>query len=294
MTSLGANRGQTPFFFLSKKGSAPYFWIIELMLVVALVVAPAGCGPRGGYYKDDGPPRGISKADIEKIPDAVPKIEPLSKTGNRPYTALGKKYYPMKSAHGYKEKGAASWYGKKFHGARTSSGEKYDMLAMTAAHRTLPLPTYVKVRSLKNGRSVIVKVNDRGPFLHNRVIDLSYAAAYKLGVVATGTGLVEVTTVTPASSRQQASYPVQVPLSTRSVSGPQLYVQYGAFSVRSNAQNLQHRLSSHGFDTFIEPGTSNGGDIYRVRAGPYRQLGEVDQLTARSNRIGYETKLVVE
>ena len=168
-------------------------------------------GPGGGYYRDDGPPRGVSKSDVEAIPDAVPKLEPLSETGNRPYKALGKKYYPVKSALGYSERGVASWYGKKFHGARTSSGEKYDMLAMTAAHRTLPLPTYVKVRSLQNGKSVIVKVNDRGPFLHNRLIDLSYAAAYKLGVVSTGTGLVEVTTVTPASYQQQASYTIGAP-----------------------------------------------------------------------------------
>lgn len=263
-------------------------------IVLVIVVVLAGCGSRGGYYKDDGPPRGISKSDIERIPDAVPKIEPLSKTGNRPYTALGKKYYPMKSAHGYRQKGVASWYGKKFHGARTSSGEKYDMFAMTAAHRTLPLPTYVKVRSLKNGKSVIVKVNDRGPFLHNRVIDLSYAAAYKLGVVATGTGLVEVTAVTPVNARQQASYPTQVPLSTRSVSGPRLYIQYGAFTVKSNAQDLQRRLSVHGFNTFIEHGTNDGGDIYRVRTGPYSQVGEVDQITSRSRRSGYETKLIIE
>ncbi len=263
-------------------------------IVLVIVVALAGCGSRGGYYKDDGPPRGISKSDIERIPDAVPKLEPLSETGNRPYTALGKKYYPMKSAHGYKQKGVASWYGKKFHGARTSSGEKYDMFAMTAAHRTLPLPTYVKVRSLKNGKSVIVKVNDRGPFLHNRVIDLSYAAAYKLGVVATGTGLVEVTAVTPLSAQQQASYPVQVPLSTRRVSGPRLYIQYGAFTVKSNAQDLQRRLSVHGFDTFIEHGANNGGDIYRVRTGPYSQVGEIDQITSRSRRSGYETKLIIE
>ena len=263
-------------------------------IFLAVVVVVAGCGSRGGYYRDDWPPRGVSKSDVEGIPDAVPKQEPLSETGNRPYKALGKKYYPMKSALGYSERGVASWYGKKFHGARTSSGEKYDMLAMTAAHRTLPLPTYVKVRGLQNGKSVIVKVNDRGPFLHNRLIDLSYAAAYKLGVVSTGTGLVEVTTVTPASYQQQASYTIGAPVSARSVSRPKLFVQYGAFTVKSNAQDLQRRLSSHGFNPVIEQGIHNGGDIYRVRAGPYSRVSEIDQITARSRQIGFETKIIIE
>lgn len=262
--------------------------------ILIIIAALAGCGSRGGYYQDDGPPRGVSKSDIEKIPNAVPRNEPLSKTGNNPYVALGKKYYPMKSARGYSERGVASWYGKKFHGRRTSSGEKYDVMGMTAAHRTLPLPTYVKVRNLKSGKSVIVKVNDRGPFLHNRVIDLSYAAAYKLGVVTTGTALVEVTAVGVNNSLQTASYPARAPVSSRSVTGPRIYVQYGAFSVKSNALELQHRLYSYGFKPFIEHGFLNGSDIYRVRAGPYSLVSEVDEITSRSRQIGYETKLVIE
>ena len=265
---------------------------ITLALVVFAVLE--GCGSRGGYYQDDGPPRGVSSADIEKIPNAVPKKEPRSKTGNNPYVALGKKYYPMKSAQGYKESGVASWYGKKFHGRRTSSGEKYDMMGMTAAHRTLPLPTYVKVRNLASGKSVIVKVNDRGPFLHNRVIDLSYAAAAKLGVVTTGTALVEVTAVNVNSSLNSASYATSTPITARSVSGPKLYVQYGAFSVKSNALELQRKLSNYGFKAFIEQGSLNGSDVYRVRVGPYSQVSEVDAITARSRQIGYETKLVIE
>lgn len=264
------------------------------VVTLALVMALAGCASRGGYYQDDGPPRGVSKSDIEKIPNAVPKNEPLSKTGNNPYTALGKKYYPIKSARGYRERGVASWYGKKFHGRRTSSGEKYDVLGMTAAHRTLPLPSYVKVRNLKTGRSVIVKVNDRGPFLHNRIIDLSYAAAYKLGVVTTGTALVEVTAISPTDSLASPTYAASVPVSTRRVSGPRLYVQYGAFSVKSNAVDLQRRLAGYGFKPFVEHGVLHGNDIYRVRVGPYRQVSEVDEVTARSRQYGYETKLVIE
>lgn len=264
--------------------------IVALIIVLVL----AGCASRGGYYQDDGPPRGVSKSDIEKIPNAVPRNEPRSKTGNNPYVALGKKYYPMKSASGYNERGVASWYGKKFHGRRTSSGEKYDVMGMTAAHRTLPLPTYVKVRNLKSGKSVIVKVNDRGPFLHNRVIDLSYAAAYKLGVVTTGTALVEVSVVGVNDSVRTSGYTTKTPVTSRSVAGPRLYVQYGAFSVKSNALDLQRRLHGFGFKPFIEHGFLNGSDIYRVRAGPYSQVSEVDEVASRSRQAGYETKLVIE
>ena len=268
------------------------------LLLMGLVLTIAACSSKNGYYRDDGPPRGVTKSDIERIPDAVPKNEPRSSTGNRPYKALGKTYHPMPSAQGYKERGVASWYGKKFHGNRTSSGEKYDMLGMTAAHRVLPLPTYVRVRSLDNGRSVIVKVNDRGPFLHNRLIDLSYAAAYKLGIVATGTGLVEVSVVQPGSISQRAvakPKPVyQVPVSSHSVSGPKLFVQFGAFTIKSNAENMRRRLYSHGFDPVIEPGLHNGRHIYRVRVGPYSQVSEVDQVTANSRQYGYETKIIIE
>ena len=268
-------------------------WFVYLLLAAVLV---GGCkSTGGGYYQDDGPPRGVSASDIEKIPNAVPKLEPRSKTGNNPYTALGKKYYPMQTASGYREVGWASWYGKKFHGRRTSSGETYDMLAMTAAHPTLPLPTYVKVRNLKNDRSVIVKVNDRGPFLHDRIIDLSYAAAYKLGVVATGTGWVEVHTVTPASAQKvsadrDAYQPINKPL----LPGAKMFVQYGAFSVRSNALDLRNRLQADGFSPFIEQGIHNGRDVYRVRVGPYSEISEADQVTKKSRKSGYETKLVIE
>lgn len=264
------------------------------VLICLIVVTTAACGlGRGGYYKDDGPPRRVKKSDIAKIPDAVPKIEPLSETGNNPYKALGRKYHPIKEANGYRERGIASWYGKKFHGQRTSSGETYDMFAMTAAHKVLPLPSYVKVRNLKNGKAVTVKVNDRGPFLHNRVIDLSYAAAYKLGIVATGTGLVEVTAIDPAAVAK-ASIAHKVPVSSRTVSGVKLFVQFGAFAVKSNAEVLQHRLYSHGFDPTMEQGLHNGRDIYRVRIGPYRLVSEVDQVSASARKYGYETKLIIE
>ena len=263
-----------------------------LACVIGLSITACGIG-KGGYYKDDGPPRRVKASDIEKIPDAVPKKGPLSETGNNPYKALGKKYYPLKNANGYSERGIASWYGKKFHGKRTSSGESYNMFAMTAAHKVLPLPSYVKVRNLRNGRTVTVKVNDRGPFLHNRVIDLSYAAAYKLGIVATGTGLVEVTAIDPsAPTRQIIAHPV--PVSSRTVSGVKLFVQFGAFSIKSNAESLQRRLNSHGFDPTMQQALHDGRDIYRVRVGPYYLVSEVDQVSANARKYGYETKLVIE
>jgi rare lipoprotein A len=154
----------------------------------------------------DGPPSFY--VDENKIPDAVPKIEPLSKLGNMPVYRIGnKKYYPMKKHTNYEAIGIASWYGTLFHNRRTSSGERYNMLGMTAAHRTLPLPTYVQVTNLKNGRQVIVKVNDRGPFSSNRILDVSYVAAKKLGMIGHGTALVKVKEIDPIRLDTNNRYP---------------------------------------------------------------------------------------
>ncbi len=156
-------------------------------------VKPDGSKP-GGYYLDDGPGEN-PPANLDSIPDAVPKEEPMQPRLNKPYVALGQTYRPMPTVQSYKMRGIASWYGKRFHGKKTSSGELYDMYAMTAAHTVLPLPSYAKVTNLANGRSVVVRINDRGPFKKDRIIDLSYAAAYKLGLIARGSGLVEVEAV---------------------------------------------------------------------------------------------------
>ena len=145
----------------------------------------------GGYYLDDGPGEG-APADIDSIPNAQITNEPPLERCNKPYSALGKNYVPLTSYKPYKKQGVASWYGKRYHGKKTSSGEVYDMYAMTAAHTTLPLPSYAKVTNPANGRSVIVRINDRGPFKNDRLIDLSYAAAYKLRLIEQGSGLVEV------------------------------------------------------------------------------------------------------
>ncbi len=177
----------------------------NLAVVVFIGLALTACGGNkrstssGGYYGGDGPP--LRAVDLDKIPDAVPKREPRSRYGNSPYKICienhCKRYTPMKSAKGFQQKGIASWYGRKFHGRRTSSGETYDMFRMTAAHPTLPLPTWVRVTNLDTNKRVVVKVNDRGPFLHGRIIDLSYAAAHKLGIARKGTGRVGIKAITP-------------------------------------------------------------------------------------------------
>ena len=148
----------------------------------------------GGYYKDDGP--GVSPPDVALIPDAVPRFEPVHSRANRPYVVFGQTYQPMTVLAPFKQRGMASWYGRKFHGQKTSVGETYDMYGMTAAHPTLPLPSYVRVTNVRTGKSVVVRVNDRGPFLNQRVIDLSYTAAAKLGYVNAGSTEVEVELVT--------------------------------------------------------------------------------------------------
>jgi rare lipoprotein A len=166
-------------------------------VLVCLLIG--GCGSTsnpGGYYKDDGP-HANPPSNLERVPDAVPKSEPLSKFANRPYTAMGTSYTPMTSVQPFRQRGLASWYGKRYHGQKTSSGEIYDMYQMTAAHPTLPIPSYARVTNTKNGKSVVVRINDRGPFRSGRIIDLSYVAAYKLGYVQAGEATVEVESIVP-------------------------------------------------------------------------------------------------
>jgi rare lipoprotein A len=173
----------------------------RLLTVAALVLLLAACSTappkKSVYYQDDGPPDRVP-VDVAAIPDAQPRIEPPHRGSSKPYTALGRNYTPLSGDGPFQQRGMASWYGRQFHGNRTATGEIYDMLGMTAAHPTLPLPSYVRVTNVRNGRSVIVRVNDRGPFKHDRIIDLSYAAAAKLGIAATGTGEVEIERITTA------------------------------------------------------------------------------------------------
>ena len=170
---------------------------LSLLLMVGCSSAPS---KKGGYYKDDGPHE-RPPAGLDAIADATPRAEPLHRYANRPYRVFGKDYRPLASVQPFRQRGMASWYGKRFHGKKTSSGEPYDMYAMTAAHPTLPIPSYARVTNLANGRRVVVRINDRGPFHAGRVIDLSYVAAYKLGYIAAGSAQVEVEAIVPGASR---------------------------------------------------------------------------------------------
>jgi len=178
---------------------------LSVLLLIFVLAACSSTAPRsGGYYKDDGP-HANPPANLASIPDAEPRSEPLHKYANRPYEVFGKKYVPLASVQPFSQRGVASWYGKKFHGQKTSSGETYDMYKMTAAHPTLPIPSYVRVTHVGNGKSVVVRVNDRGPFHAGRIIDLSYVAAYKLGYVGAGSAQVQLEAIVPGQAARRAA-----------------------------------------------------------------------------------------
>lgn len=249
----------------------------------------------GGTPERDSAPTPQSVPDISKIPDAVPRDEPRSRYGNpSQYEVFGKNYYVMASARGYHAKGIASWYGTKFHGKRTSSGEPYDMYAMTAAHKTLPIPSYVEVTNLENGRKVVVKVNDRGPFHDNRLIDLSYTAAVKLGIVSEGTGLVEVRAITPGSYQKTAATPAPEPEPVKTASSALMFLQVGAFSTRSRAEQVKLRLQRDITDTVvIVPLDRPQGTLYRVRVGPLASVPYGDSLAAKLAGLGFRDSQIV-
>jgi rare lipoprotein A len=220
-------------------------------------------------------------ANVDTTADAIPRREPRSAHGNPPfYKVLGKRYVVLATEDGYLERGVASWYGPTFHGENTSNGEKYNMYGMTAAHKTLPLPCYARVTNLKNGRSIVVRINDRGPFVANRLIDLSYTAASKLDMLKEGTTLVEVRALT-----------VQEPDDlTRSAEAPPpaLYVQVGAFADQNNAQRVLDRLHTGGLPSaFVLAPPDGNPPLYRVRLGPVNSVPEFDQLAARLKGLGY-------
>ena len=226
------------------------------------------------------PPPVPPPGGVESIPDAVPRIEPRSAHGNPPfYDVLGKRYFVLAAADGYLERGVASWYGPTFHGGNTSSGEPYDMYAMTAAHKTLPLPTYARVTNLRDGRSIVVRINDRGPFVANRLIDLSYTAAVKLDMIRDGTTLVEVRALT-------AGVPDELSRSAQSPP-PSLYVQAGAFAEERNARRLTERLRAAGLaSAFVVSPLEGRSNLYRVRLGPVESVAEFDALAARLSALG--------
>jgi len=264
--------------------------ILKTLSIVGLFLTLVACGTA---TTQDSAPR--NAPNVSNVPNAVPRDEPRSKYGNPAhYEVFGKRYYTLKSSRGYHEKGIASWYGKKFHGRRTSSGEKYDMYAMTAAHKTLPLPSYVEVTNLKNGKKIIVKVNDRGPFHGNRLIDLSYSAATQLGIIGQGTGMVEIRAI---SNGQVAASPVTELTVTPRPSGPVgLYLQVGAFSTEHSADQLKAKLQHEiGDAVLIVPIQKANGNLYRVRVGPLANVEYGDSLASRLLDLGYnDSHIVVE
>lgn len=226
------------------------------------------------------PPPSPIPADIDSIPDPVPRAEPKSARGNPPfYEVLGKRYHVLNSADGYVERGVASWYGPGFHAASTSNGERYDMYAMTGAHKTLPLPAYVQVTNLSNGKHVVVRLNDRGPFKEGRIIDLSYTAAAKLDMIKAGTTFVEVRALTP----MEKTAPPPAPAATSD-----LYVQAGAFATEANASKLLGQLHSKGVDNaFVRQDQVEGKTLYRVRVGPLPSVNEFDRVVKRLRMLGF-------
>ncbi len=274
--------------------------------------APATASKPGGYYLDDGPDDNPPK-NIDSIANSVPKKEPLLDRANKPYKALDAVYKPMTSYKPYKERGVASWYGKRYHGKNTSSGEVYDMYSMSAAHTTLPLPSYVKVSNPANGRWVIVRVNDRGPFKSNRVIDLSYAAAYKLRFASAGSTLVDVeaidpnnfafytadktinsapaalpTSITPSANAQnnvQINAPPPVPATNKPVTannavGTQYFVQAGAFKSEANAEALSKKIRNYDIAPNVGINSVYNNGLYRLKLGPFDNKQDADSAAA--------------
>jgi rare lipoprotein A len=284
--------------------------------VTAKKPAPAAAAPRasrgGGYYQDDGPGDN-PPANLDQIADAEPRLDPLARAANNPYTVFGQQYVPRKTLAPYRQRGVGSWYGRKFHGQRTSSGEPYDMYAMTAAHTTLPIPSYARVTNLANERSVIVRINDRGPFHSGRLIDLSYAAAYKLGYVGAGSATVEVEAITAdqmpliAAQRRQAAQAVAAapppeapqpladarPIAPAAAASPLqaepdksarvipidagaggVYLQLGAFSARDNAENFRIRIYQQLAWLNDAIRIFARDGMYRLDLGPYRDRDE--------------------
>ncbi len=265
-----------------------------LLTLVLVAILAVGCG-RADWAdgdRDHAPPPG-SGPDPASVRDPVPRDEPRSRYGNPDsYEVFGKTYYVKDTAEGYVERGIASWYGTKFHGRRTSSGEPYDMHAMTAAHKTLPLPTYVRVTHLENGKSIIVRVNDRGPFVDDRIIDLSYTAAQRLDMADAGTAPVEVRALT--SNRDDTAPPPQRFRNAAQNSNGRLYVQFGAFGARDNAENLSRQLRSEGVKNVnISRVRTSSGRLFRVRAGPVRSPDEAERLGQIAQRLGLHTAQVV-
>lgn len=293
--------------FSTRLGSMrlPQRLVLGLLGLALLVLA--GCASRsGGYYKDDGPGNDIP-ADIASIPNAVPRVEQHAPANFRPYEVFGVRYVPIAENQPYRQEGIASWYGRKFHGEKTANGETYDMYAMTAAHPTLPIPSYARVTRVGTNRSVVVRINDRGPFHPGRIIDLSYVAAAKLGLIGPGSGRVIVQAITNADIRAgrdpaapltaSAPAPVQtqpVSLPTEPLAAPApvpaivespqpggIYLQFGAFASAQNAQALAQRVNIESNGLAGPASVTHQPPLYKVRMGPYLSRDEALNTASR-------------
>lgn len=263
-----------------------------IVLVCGGLIAGCAGGPAPPPYMADVDAAPATPFDVSTVSNAVPRLEPRSRYGNpATYVVFGKQYRVMEDASGFRERGHASWYGTKFHGRRTSSGEPYDMYKMTAAHKSLPLPSYVKVTNLRNGKSAIVRVNDRGPFHDGRIIDLSYAAALKLDVVGTGTAPVEIVvldpsdfadsdTTAPAAVKAEEDQQTPVPQTAANV-----FIQLGAFTQPDNAIDLKGRLEQAGIRP-IRIDEEVERQLFRVRVGPFADSGLADETALKLVALG--------
>ncbi len=263
----------------------------------------SGAQRRGAYYKDDGPGDNPPR-DLASIPDAQPRAEPLHRWANRPYEVFGRTYSPLAEAASFRQRGRASWYGRRFHGQQTSSGEPYDMYGMTGAHPTLPIPSYVRVTSVANGRSVVVRINDRGPFHPDRILDLSYTAAAKLGFVEAGSAEVDVSSVTSGATQTAAATPpageraersaapdpaaasitsIAAPVATPAGALPAagVYLQVGAFSARDNAESFRVRLYRELAWLNDAVQIVPGGSAFRLHVGPYQSRNDAQAIADR-------------
>jgi rare lipoprotein A len=271
-------------------------WTLGLCVLLTACSAPpkkvpekstAPYNPNDGRYahdKDFGPGEDV---DLSHVPDAVPRYEARTRAGNKnPYTVLGKTYHLISDEKSYRERGYASWYGKKFNGHNTSNGEVYDMYAMTGAHKTLPIPSYVRVKNLDNGKSVVVRINDRGPFHQGRIVDLSYAAAQRIGIHKTGTGRVEVEIALPNEAA-----PIPLRAGTQSAAHieaalpPGTYLQVGAFAQKNSAQQFAASIGTKLTYPLTINSAQSPKEIHRVRVGPFADAKSLQNARDQLARI---------
>lgn len=289
---------------------------------------PKANSGRGGYYQDDGPGDN-PPVDLESIVDPIPVVEAFSRSGNKPYVVFGKTYTPITdNTTPFKQRGVASWYGKKFHGQKTSSGELYDMYKITAAHPTLPIPSYARVTNTENGKQIIVRINDRGPFHSARIMDLSYTAALKLGYLGKGSSLMEIERLLPAdiekmaeNRQNQAAAPVvakqeikkdqisldeliaaqenkplekfSAPLAATAQT-PAFYIQFGAYAIRANAETNMSSLKTKLENRLPDFDIVEQGSLYRLISGPFNSRAEATTAMLQHGEVAGFKALIVQ